>query len=121
MTGKGKFEWNDRRQRAYDEMKAIICADAINVYPDLNKPFHIYTDASDLQLGAAIIQENRPIAYYSKKLTSAQRNYTTTEKELLAIVMTLKEYRKILWGAKLLIYTDHKNLTFRTFSIKRIL
>ena len=55
MTGKGKFEWTDRRQRAFDEMKAIICADAINVYPDLNKPFHIYTDASDLHLGAAII------------------------------------------------------------------
>ena len=121
MTGKGKFEWTDRRQRAFDEMKAIICADAINVYTDLNKPFHIYTDASDLQLGAAIIQDSRPVAYYSKKLTSAQKNYTTTEKELLAIVMTLKEYRKILWGAKLFIYTDHKNLTFRTFSIKRIL
>ena len=117
MTDKGKFEWTDRRQRAFDEMKAIICADAINVYPDLNKPFHIYTDASDLQLGAAIIQNNRPVAYYSKKLTSAQRNYTTTEKELLTIVMTLKEYQKIIWGVKLFIYTDHKNLTFRTFSI----
>ena len=73
MTGKGKIEWTDRRQRAFDEMKAIICADAINVYPDLNKPFHIYTGASDLQLGAAIIQDNRPVAYYSKKLTSAQK------------------------------------------------
>ena len=62
-----------------------------------------------------------PIVYYSKTLTSAQKNYTTTEKELLAIVMTVKEYRKILWGAKLFIYTDHRNLTFRTFSIKRIL
>ena len=74
MTGKGKFEWNDRRQKAFDEMKAIICADAINVYPDRNFPFHIYTDASDLQLGAAIIQNDRPVAYYSKKLTNAQRN-----------------------------------------------
>ena len=68
-----------------------------------------------------MIQKNKPIAYYSKKLTEAQRNYTTTEKELLAIVMTLKEYRKMLWGTKIFIYTDHKNLTFQTFSIQRVL
>ena len=64
---------------------------------------NLYTDASDIQLGAAIIQEiNRihtPIAYYSKKLHKAQRNYTTTEKELLAIIMVLWAYTKMLSGA----------------------
>ena len=87
MTGRGAFQWNERRQRAFDEMKAIICADAINAYPDYSIPFHLYTDASDLQLGAALIQKNKPIAYHCKKLTEAQRNYTTTEKDLLAIVI----------------------------------
>ena len=121
MTGLGTFQWDDRKQKAFEEMKAIICADALNAYPDYSIPFHIYTDASDYQLGAAIIQNSRPIAYYSKKLTSCQKNYTTTEKELLAIVLTLRDYRKILHGAVIFIYTDHKNLTFKTFSVQRVL
>ena len=50
-----------------------------------------------------------------------QSNYTTTKKELLAIVLCLKEYEKILYGTKVNIYTAHKNLTFETLSIKRIL
>ena len=76
-------------------MKAIICADLINMYPDYNQPFHIYTDASDFQLGATLIQNGRPLAYFSNKLTSVHNTCTTTEKELLAIVLTLTEYRKI--------------------------
>ena len=98
-----------------------MTADCLNAYPDYNKPFKIYTDASDYQLGAAIIQEGRPIAYWSRSLQSNQMKYTTTEKELLAIILCLKEYERILYGAKIEIYTDHKNLTFKTLSIKRIL
>ena len=103
-------------------MKAIITAeDAMNAFPDYSIPFHVYTDASDFQLGAAIIQKGKPLAYYSKKLTPAQMNYTTTEKELLAIVMTLTTYRKLLYSSQIYLYTDHKNLTFKTFSVQRIL
>ena len=91
-----------------------------NAFPNYSLPFEVYTDASDFQLGAAIIQ-SKPTAYYSKKLTPAQKNYTTTEKELLAIISTLKNYRKMLMFSRIKIYTDHKNLTFKTFSVQRIL
>ena len=90
FTGKGKLIWKPIHQKAFDEMKAIIVADAINAFPDYSITFHVYTYASDLQLGAAIIQRAKPIAHYIKKLTQAQQNYTTTEKELLARVQTFK-------------------------------
>ena len=102
-------------------MKAINTVDAMNAFPDYSIPFHVYTDASDFQLGAAILQNGKPLAYYSKKLTPVQRNYTTTGKELLAIVMTLTTYRKLLHGSKIFLYTNHKNLTFKTFSVQHIL
>jgi RNase H-like domain found in reverse transcriptase len=67
----------------------------------------------DLQLGAVITQENRPVAYYSRKLNSAQRNYTVGEKEIHAVVETLNEYRNMLYGRPYInVYTDHKNNAF---------
>ena len=121
FTGKDKSMWEPIHQKAFDEMKAIVVADAINAFPDYSIPFHVYTNASDLQLGAAIIQRDKPISYYSKKLTPDQQNYTTTEKELLACVQTFKEYSKMLTGAHIILYTDQTNLTFKTFSVQLIL
>jgi len=80
-------------------------------YPCFSKPFEIYTNASTLQLGAVITQENRPIAFFSRKLSGAQSKYTITELELLAIVETLKEFNGMLWEQRINVYTDHKNLT----------
>ena len=65
-------------------------------YPDFNELFEIHTDGSDYQLGAVISQKGRPIAFYSRKLSPAQQNYTTTEQELLAIIEILKEFKNIL-------------------------
>jgi RNase H-like domain found in reverse transcriptase len=60
-------------------------------YPDFNKPFHIYIDASDHQLGAVIMQDKKPISFYSCTLNAAQSRYTTTEHELLSTIETCKE------------------------------
>ncbi len=80
-------------------------------YPDFTKPFAIYTDTSTKQLRAVITQDNRPIAFFSRKLSGAQSKYTVTKLALLAIVETLKEFKGMLWGQRLNVYTDHKNLT----------
>ncbi len=65
-------------------------------YPDFNKVFEIYTDASSKQLGAVITQDNRPIAFFSWKLFDTQHKYSITKIELLAIVETLKEFKGML-------------------------
>jgi hypothetical protein len=87
--------------------------------PDHNQPFHIYSDASDYQMGSVILKEGKPIALFSRKLNSAQRaqrNCTTGEKEILSIVGTMTEYRSMLFGCRdIHIHTDHRNLSFKIF------
>ena len=116
-----KWVWTDEEQKAFDTMKKIISREALLSYPDFNKPFDIYTDASHTQLGAVLSQDNKPIAFYSRKLNAAQTRYTTTERELLAIVETLKEFRNILLGHEIRVFTDHKNLTYKNFNTERVM
>jgi transposase InsO family protein len=118
---KAPVEWNDHLEKCFQEVKQVIAADALCAYPDHNKPFEIYTDSSDYQLGAAILQDGRPVAYYSKRLSGPQTRYCTSEKEMLAIVATLQEYRTMLFGAKIKIFTDHRNLTFTNLNNQRVL
>ncbi len=77
----------------------------------LLKPFEIYTDASSTQLRALITQDNRPIAFFSRKLSETQQKYSVMEIELLAIVETLKEFKGMLWRQEVKVYINHKKLT----------
>jgi hypothetical protein len=76
--------------------------------------FHLYYDASDHQLGAVIMQDKKPIAFCSQKLNTAQKRYTTTERniELLSAIETCKEYKNILLGYPIIFFTDQNNNTF---------
>jgi hypothetical protein len=92
-SSKVKFEWHSSHQQAFDKIKKVIGTEVLLCYPDFNKPFHLYTDASDHQLGAVIMQDKKAIAFYSQKLNTAQKRYTTTERyrELLSAIETCKE------------------------------
>ncbi len=110
-TKKKPWQWESIHQQAFDNVKATIAKEVVLAYPDFTKPFEIYTDASTMQLGSVITQGNRPIMFFSRKLSVMQTKYSVTEMELLAIVETLKEFQGMLSGQTIKVYTDHKNLT----------
>ncbi len=92
LKKRAPIKWTDVMQQAFDRMRLLMAADALAAYPDHNKQFGVYTDASKFQLGACIIQEGRPVAYFLQKLTKSQQIYTTMEKEMLSIVENLEEF-----------------------------
>jgi RNase H-like domain found in reverse transcriptase/Integrase zinc binding domain len=102
-------------------MKALIAKETLLTFPDFSQEFEIHTDASKLQLGACISQNGKPVAFYSRKLQPAQTRFTTTERELLSIVETLKEFRNILLGQKIKVHTDHENLAYKSFNSDRVM
>ncbi len=109
-TKKAPWHLDEVHQRAFDHVKATIAREVVLAYPDYSKVFEIYTDALSKQLGAVITQENRPIAFFSWKLSTKQRKYSVTKIELPAIVETLKEFKGMLWGQSIKVYTDHAKL-----------
>jgi hypothetical protein len=118
-----QFKWTHKCQANFDKLKQSLANSVALAYPDFSKPFIIHTDASKYQLGAVISQETpqvRLIAFYSQKLTDAQTRYSIIELELLFIVETLKEFHTILYGHSIVVYTDHKNLTFDNFNTNQV-
>lgn len=93
----------------------MVATQVLLQYPDLTRPFDIYTDASARQLGGVLMQEGRPLAFWSKKCNQAQQQYSTNKKELLSILEMLREFRPIIWGRAIRVYTDHKNSLETTF------
>jgi hypothetical protein len=88
-TSEKPWKWDPIHQQAFDNVKADITKEVVLAYPDFLKPFKIYTEASSTHLGAVIAQDNRPIAFFSGKLSKTQQKYCVTEIELLAIAETL--------------------------------
>ncbi len=104
-TKKLPWRWDPIHQQAFDKGKATIAKDVVLAYPDFTKPFEIYMDASTMQLGAMITQDNRPIAFSSRKISKMHQNQTPSHSRNIKGIS-----RYMLWGQTIKVYTDHKNL-----------
>ncbi|PNF38366.1 hypothetical protein B7P43_G08976, partial [Cryptotermes secundus] len=116
-----EWNWTEKEQARFDLLKFKLTNTPLLQYPDFSKPFILTTDASGYAIGAILSQgklgQDKPIAYASRTLNEAELNYSTVEKELLAIVWACKHFRPYLLGRKFQIVTDHKGLTW-IFNVK---
>ena len=110
------FKWSDTHQKAFDYLKDSLTAVPLLVYPDSNKPYVLYTDASDTCIGACLTQEcdgdEKPLYYLSHKLSRSQCKWSVVEKEAFAIHFGLRKLDYYLHNAQFVIRTDHKPLKF---------
>lgn len=109
------FEWTLKCKKAFQILKERLISPPILAFPDVSKPYRLYTDSSNYSVGYVLAQvqndnSERPIVYGGKSMTSAQKNYTISEKEMLAVIVSLKDLRSYLKGAKFTIITDHSAL-----------
>nr|CAN75109.1 hypothetical protein VITISV_010027 [Vitis vinifera] len=111
-----KFIWDERCQNSFDQLKKFLTTTPIVRAPNWKLPFELMYDASDFAIGAVLGQreDGKPyvIYYASKTLNEAQRNYTTTEKELLVVVFALDKFRAYLVGSFIIVFTDHSALKY---------
>ncbi|XP_076049398.1 uncharacterized protein LOC143030081 [Oratosquilla oratoria] len=119
LGGKKVFKWTPECQQAFESLKTLMSGAPVLRAPDLQAPFILHTDASDVAGGAVLLQEGeegvvQPVAYYSKKFNKHQRNYATVEKEALSLLMALEHFRVYLGSTlhPIQVLTDHNPLTF---------
>lgn len=110
-----KFSWNEEAQKSFEELKTILTTAPVLHSPDFTKPFYIHCDASNTGIGSVLVQktaegEEFPIAFMSKKLNQAQRNYSVTEQECLAAMLSIKKFRAYVEGHEFTVITDHASL-----------
>ena len=112
LKGKVPWAWSQAVQVSFEDTKHALTSHPVLVMPDYAKPFEVVCDASVTGIGAVLLQEGRPVAYKSKKLSSAEVNYTTGEQELLAVVHAMRSWRCYLEGVSFTMVTDHEPLTY---------
>lgn len=109
LTKKG-FQWNDQAQQAFEKLKQAMMNTPVLALPNFDHPFSIETDACDTGIGAVLVQNAHPIAYFSKALGVRNQQLSTYEKEFLAVMMAIDKWRAYLQRGPFTIVTDHKSL-----------
>ena len=107
-----KFDWDDRREEAFQELKRRLTSASILIVLDRGQGYTVYCDASRAGLGCVLIQSGRVVAYGSRQLKNLEQNYPTHNMELAAVVFTLKIWRHYLYGKEFEVYSDHKSLKY---------
>ena len=110
-----KFQWTPSCQQAFDFLESKLTSPPILGYPDFSQPFILHSDASANAIGAVLSQlqsgKKTVISYWSRQLSKAERNYSTIEREALAVVCAVKEFYPYLYGFQFTLVTDHNPLT----------
>src|SRR5450759_4855007 len=112
-----EFIWTERRQQVFDELKKTLAKAPVLSPPDWNQEFHVTIDASGWCLGAILWQykgdkRECPVYYASRQMSPAEKKYTTTEREALAVVYACKKFRHYLLGYRIVFHTDHDSLKY---------
>lgn len=110
LLRKDSFEWTTTATAAFEELKAALTLAPVLALPNYSKIFVLESDASGTGLGAVLMQEEHPIAYWSKGLSTKEEVLSTYEKELMAVVLAVLKWRYYLLGSHFIIKTDHQSL-----------
>ena len=109
-----KFLWTDACEQAFKALREALISAPILAFPDFKETFHLYTDVSNEGVGVTLgqIQNGRKvaIAYAGRDFNSAEKNYSTTEREALAVIFGIKKFEPYLYGRKFVLHTDHHSL-----------
>ena len=107
---KGQFHWNNEQQQSFELLKDKLTSPPVLALPNFDKTFEVDTDASKFGIGAVLMQEGRPIEYFSEKLCGAKQNWTTYEQELYAVVRAFKHWEHYLAHRDFILNSDHQAL-----------
>jgi len=108
------YDWDEACDKAFEALKGILVKVPVLKLPDFDKDFEIHSDASDFAIGGVIVQDGRPVAFESKKLSETERRWPTHEKEMWAVIHYLKTWGHYIGSKDVAVWTD--NVTLKYFS-----
>ena len=119
LCKRAKFVWDERCQIAFTKLKAILTSSPVLSAPNFKVPFKLQIDASDIGAGGVLLQEDNngvdhPVCYFSKKFNKHQKNYSTIEKECLALILALQHFEVYVTSSSepIVVFSDHNPLKF---------
>lgn len=110
LTKKNNFQWGSEAEQAFIVLKQAVTSSPVLAYPNFNLPFEIECDASGKGVDVVLMQQKKPIAFFSKAISGSNLNKSVYEKELMALVLAIHHWRHYLLGRKFLVHTDQKSL-----------